>query len=292
MKRIGLFILAGLATAGLAVYAQGPPGRGPGGPGFGGAEMLGFEGMRGGNVVQGAPFSAVGTSQTTQTLSDGSHINRTITVTLYRDSQGRMRREVTLTGIGPLQTSGQPRKFILISDPVGGVNYLLNPDKKVAHKMPLGQRGKGPGAAGGQRNFEGQPRAEGAANAQTESLGTQTIGGVKAEGTRVTRTIPAGQIGNDKPLAIVSERWNSPDLKVLVMSKRSDPRFGETTYTLSNIQTKEPDAALFQVPSDYTVKAGAPGQRMGARHWKGQGQGAPGGAPRDSGAPPPPSSEE
>lgn len=294
MKKIGLFILAGLATAALAAYAQGPQGPppppGPGGPGFGGAEMLGFEGLRDGKVVQGAPFSAVGTSQTTQTLSDGTHINRTTTVMLYRDSQGRTRREVTLSGIGPLQASGQPLKSVFISDPVAGVNYRLNPDKKVAHKMPLGRRGKGPGAAGGRRNFEGPPRAEGAANAQTESLGTQTIGGVKAEGTRVTRTIPAGQVGNDKPLVFVFERWNSPDLKMVVMSKHSDPRFGEITYTLSNIQTQEPDAALFQVPADYTVKAGGPGQRMGMRRWRGQRQGAPNAAPSGpapSAAPPP-----
>jgi hypothetical protein len=87
------------------------------------------------------------------------------------------------------------------------------------------------------------------------------IAGVNAEGTRYTRTIAAGEIGNDKPIVIVSERWYSPDLEMVVMSKRSDPRFGSSTYTLSNIQRQEPAASLFTVPSDYTMKEGGPGRR-------------------------------
>src|SRR5262249_48562814 len=94
-----------------------------------------------------------------------------------------------------------------------------------------------------------------------DSLGTQTINGVVAEGTRITRTIAAGQIGNDKPLQIIFERWYSPDLQVVVKSTRTDPRFGTTTYTLSNIQRTEPAAALFTVPADYTVQQGGLGRR-------------------------------
>jgi hypothetical protein len=242
--------------------------------------------MRGGKVVTGAPFSAVGTSQITQTLANGTHISRATTVTIYRDSQGRERREVTLSGIGPLQASGQPAKFIALSDPVAGARYLLNPDKKVAHKMPMGRGGKGPRGAGGPRNFQQWQNGPQAANVQTESLGTQTISGVKAEGERVTRTIPAGQIGNDKPLAIVFERWYSPDLQVVVMSKHSDPRFGETTFTLSNILTKEPDAALFQVPPDYTVKQDREGLGARARMRLHRRTAAP--PPGEPSAPPPP----
>ena len=100
------------------------------------------------------------------------------------------------------------------------------------------------------------------ANVTTVSLGTQTIGGVSAQGTRTTRTIPAGQIGNEKPIVIVTERWYSPDLQMVVMSKRSDPRTGETVFQLTDVQLGEPDASLFQVPSDYTVtKGGRPGAR-------------------------------
>ena len=99
-----------------------------------------------------------------------------------------------------------------------------------------------------------------------ERLGKQSIEGVEVEGTRSTVTIPAGQIGNEQPIRIVSERWYSPDLKVLVMSRQSDPRFGETTYRLTSIVRAEPAPELFEVPADFTVVepggAGAKGLRI------------------------------
>ncbi len=91
---------------------------------------------------------------------------------------------------------------------------------------------------------------------KVEKLGTQLVEGVNAEGTRTVMTIPAGAIGNEQPIEIVSERWYSPELKTLVMSRHSDPRFGETIYRLTNINRSEPDATLFHVPSDYTIKEG------------------------------------
>ena len=92
----------------------------------------------------------------------------------------------------------------------------------------------------------------------------RSIEGVQAEGLRVTTTIPAGDIGNEQPIQIVNERWYSPELQVVVMTRHSDPRFGETTYRLTNISRTEPAATLFQVPSDYTIKEG-PGVGGGVR---------------------------
>jgi hypothetical protein len=94
------------------------------------------------------------------------------------------------------------------------------------------------------------------AEVNQESLGTQAIEGVTAEGTRVTFTIPAGKIGNDRPIVTVNERWYSPELQTVVLTKNSDPRMGETTYRLTNINRSEPDPSLFQVPADYTVDEG------------------------------------
>jgi len=94
------------------------------------------------------------------------------------------------------------------------------------------------------------------AEVNQESLGAQTIEGVQAEGTRVTFTIPAGKIGNERPIVTVNERWYSQELQTIVMSKNSDPRMGETTYRLTNIVRSEPDPSLFQVPADYTIKEG------------------------------------
>jgi hypothetical protein len=225
-----------------------------------GIELLGFGGgLHGGKVVKGAPFSAIATSTTTQTLADGNHITRTTQTNLYRDSQGRFRKEVTLPAIGPLAASGKPHSFTEISDPVAGTAYVLEPDQKVARQLPgpgeMGARVRTKGGPGGNvfyRNFKESAEA----TAKTESLGTQTIDGVSVEGTRTTRTIPAGEIGNEKPITVVSEHWYSADLQMDLKSTHSDPRFGDTTYTLTNIQRTEPAASLFAVPSDYTVTAG------------------------------------
>ncbi len=82
------------------------------------------------------------------------------------------------------------------------------------------------------------------------------IEGVEAEGTRTTMTIPAGEIGNERPIEIVSERWYSPELQLVVMTRHSDPRSGETTYKLTNINRTEPAKSLFEVPAGYTIKEG------------------------------------
>lgn len=91
---------------------------------------------------------------------------------------------------------------------------------------------------------------------KTEDLGKQTIEGVVCEGKRTTMTIPAGEIGNERPIETISEHWYSPELQVTVMTKTSDPRFGETSYRLQNIIRNEPSPSLFQIPSDYTVNEG------------------------------------
>ncbi|MCU1241231.1 MAG: hypothetical protein JWO71_1957 [Candidatus Acidoferrum typicum] len=270
-------LLAGaVSLAAGMMRAQDPPpppafghGAGPemgGGPGLFGEriELLGFEGLHPGKTVKGAPFSAIGNSVTTQSLQDGTTIHRTTSTALYRDSAGRFRREVTLSGLGPLQASGKPHTMIMIGDPVAGVHYMLNPDQKVAHKMTLPNGGKPGGFE--QKMQKHIAKEEASGEVKKESLGTQAINGVNAEGTRITRTIPAGQIGNDKPISIVFEQWYSPDLQIMVKSTRSDPRFGTTTYALSNVQRTEPAAALFTVPSDYTVKEGGPGGPGGHRH--------------------------
>jgi hypothetical protein len=235
-------------------------------------EVLGLEGLHGGKVVTGAPFSATATSETVQILQDGNRISRKTQTLLFRDSQGRFRKEATIQGFGPL-ASGQPRTFIILRDPVAGTAFALEPERKIARQLPnsLGRIADGVRSKLKEKMKDRIAAAE--AGVQTEDLGKQTISGVIAQGTRHTRTIPAGQIGNDKPINIVSETWFSTDLQMVIMSKRSDPRFGETTYTVSNIQRKEPDASLFSVPSDYTVKQGRLGRDLGGfgeRHHMGR----------------------
>jgi hypothetical protein len=265
MKRNGWMhlVFGGALVLGVGTALAQGPGGGHRGPFGGPMELMGFEGMHGGKVVTGAPFSAVSTSTTSQTLQDGkTTINRTVQGAIYRDSQGRSRREVTFTGVAPLESSGGTHKMVAIFDPVAGVHYMLKPDKKVAYKMtlPAGAGGNTAKAQAFEQKMQARQAQEEASGAlKVDSLGTQNINGVNATGTRTTRTIAAGEIGNSAPIQIVSERWYSPDLQTVVQSTRTDPRFGTTTFSLSNIQTTPPAAALFTVPADYTVQAGGPG---------------------------------
>jgi hypothetical protein len=270
-----------LLVSAMASIAQEPPPPPPppGEAGMGAGMFLArFEGGPGDKLVKGAPYSAQALTETSQTLGDGNQIHRTATATLYRDSEGRTRREETMGAMGPwsvAQTDSKP--VVLVNDPVAGANYILDPVAHTAHKMPamLGKTGNlayqkvvttqgappPPPDGGvvtmgfGPRGFEKQLAAEGG-SAQSESLGTETISGVQADGTRTTFTIPAGKIGNSLPIVVVTERWYSSQLQAVVMSTRTDPRVGTTTYRLTNINQSEPAPALFQVPADYTVEEG------------------------------------
>jgi hypothetical protein len=273
-RKLSQVAAACLLVGGVA-FAQEPPAGpppGPGGPMGGRMEILGFSEMHPGKLVAGAPYSAVAISETTQTLGDGTVIDRKVQSNVYRDSQGRTRKETTLPAVGPLATSGQSKSFVMVNDPVASKSFVLHTDTKVATLLPAHNRGpKGTGTtttnatttgANVETRMQAREQAEIASGRlKKDDLGTQSINGISAQGTRFTRTIAAGEIGNDKVITVISERWYSPDLQVVVKSVRTDPRFGQTNYTLTNIQRTEPAAALFTVPSDYTVQQGGPGGR-------------------------------
>ncbi len=203
----------------------------------------------------GAPYSADISTDIVQQLADGNRIERHTTSSVARDGQGRTRREQQLTAIGPIlpQVKGQ---IITITDPVGHVSYSLDPDRHVAMRSPLptmkpldGQAAASTGTAA-----SGPFTMNGGSSIRTESLGTEQIEGVQARGTRTVVTIEANAIGNQSPIQIVTEQWYSPELGEVVLSRRSDPRFGETTYRLQNVVRAEPPTELFQVPADYTIE--------------------------------------
>ncbi len=226
--------------------------------------------MENNKVVTGSPYSADATTENRQVLSDGNRIERKETAKVYRDSMGRTRRDLSVNAIGPW-SSGAPMQMANIFDPVAGVHYMLNVQEKKAFKMPSPPKppAGGPGLMTKDRVFiagGGVPAAgpamtivekdAGIGNRVETPLGTQQIEGVLAQGTRTTESIPAGKIGNEKPIVITTERWYSPDLQVDVLVKHNDPRMGEVVYQLTDISREEPDASLFQVPADYTVQQG------------------------------------
>jgi len=264
----------------------------------------------GGKIVKGAPYSAQAVTETIQTLGDGNRIINKNTSALYRDGDGRTRREVSIKMLGPIGDSGEPLQTIFINDPVAGVSYSLDSKTKTAHKSvpfkliqkikpgdelpgleegnrfefkvengpttgvvvktaPPGAPGAPEAAAKANTEFNFKIQTDNAGggvymfrrkgpneNAVTEDLGKQTIEGVEAQGTRITITIPTGEIGNERPIEIVNERWYSPELQMDVMTRQNDPRTGETTYRLTNINRSEQAKSLFEVPADYTVSEG------------------------------------
>ena len=318
----------------LAVLACAAPGAAQGVPSAEAelrvVELLQLERARAGvesRITKGAPYSGEAVTETVQVLADGNRIARKSTTRIYRDSEGRTRRE-------QLSPNGEV-SGINISDPVAESQYVLNPQTKTAHRngvimatgggfafgsvtpgsdgtviatrTPDGNasvearsanaeaerrrevevataaaaggggrggvgvaaggvgagRGAGAGSGGGGSTQSLAYAAEASgtlmrmpasSNVNREELGQQVIEGVMATGTRSTTTIPAGAIGNVEAIHIVSEQWFSEDLKVLVQTRHSDPRSGETTYRLMNIVQAEPHHALFEVPPDYTVK--------------------------------------
>lgn len=239
----------------------------------------------GGKVVKGAPYSAQEVTETRQTLADGNRITQRSTALVYRDSEGRVRRERNLSVAGPWTAGpGESVLNITIQDPIAGVTYILDPATKTARKvaarwetaaqLPHSEMEKAQRAEVVEKKIEiitsapGEAKAAGtgmqvmvlnqkaAGDAVKEALGTQVIEGVSAEGTRVTVTIPAGAIGNERPIQTVSETWYSPQLQTIVMSRQEDPRLGETVFRLTNVSLAEPPSSLFQIPPDYKVIEG------------------------------------
>lgn len=242
-----------LMAAMLQAQSGDPPPPPPGGPHGFRMEMggPGGPGMGMHKVVTGAPFSADVTDQVSQTLADGNSIQHVTTGHIARDSQGRTYMQHTING-GLLAQNG-PTTITFLSDPVAGYSYALNPTTKTAIRRTLkpssdARNSDEPRAAFGPRH--GAPDA---ANRFESDLGTQSINGVSAQGKSITHTIPAGQIGNTKPIVSTSETWYSPDLQIPVLAKHNDPRAGQSIYTLTNIHRGDPPPALFQIPSDYTV---------------------------------------
>ncbi|MGA3211020.1 MAG: hypothetical protein ABSD20_06905 [Terriglobales bacterium] len=214
-----------------------------------------------------APFSAEVHSDLNRVLADGNRIHEEWQEKLYRDSEGRTRSERTRVLPAPEKTDFSS---VVIHDPVQKVDIFLDQRRKVAtvHHYPEPKR-TNPEPASAPREIPALPHSEPHIRnldenstrtgpdgriIKTEKLGTKEIDGLSANGTKTTITIPAGVEGNSEPIITVRESWFSHELKLDLVSTSDDPRSGQTTKTVENIQRGDPDPLLFQVPADYTVK--------------------------------------
>lgn len=235
-------------------------------------------------VVKGNPFSAEAVTETTRILADGNRIVRRGTTGLYRDGEGRTRRERVLDAVGPWMAQGEPHRLITIHDPVASRTVILEPSRRIARRAvageyrlfraedsangneassevvvvrrpPRGERVEGERIVHRMERFRfHRLPAEAEGNTTTQDLGVRTMEGVLSEGTRTVLTIPAGAIGNELPIEVVTERWYSPELETLVRSRHYDPRVGETVFRLENVERLEPDPSLFEIPSDFEIE--------------------------------------
>lgn len=225
-------------------------------------------------VITGAPYSAEEVSDQTQTLADGTRITQKTRITkFYRDSEGRTRMERPLFLSNFMVNSNSEfddAMIIEINDPISGFRYVLDTYNRVAHRFSRPESAENAGAPvrynqearalpqpttsapARQAQASAPPRSAGP-ETSSESLGTQVIEGVTAEGKRTTRTFPIGTVGNDRPIVSVSEFWVCPDLNITVLSKYNDPRTGEQITRMRNISRSEPDPALFRAPADYQL---------------------------------------
>ncbi|HTP85981.1 MAG TPA: hypothetical protein VMJ34_03500 [Bryobacteraceae bacterium] len=231
--RLVKIVLLGMAAVGLAA-AQGH-GLGEHGRGFGFAAI----GPWGRTPVTGAPYSAVEVRSFSQTLAGGNQITRQEQTKVWRDSQGRVRTEMA----GP-----DGRVLVTVFDPVAGNVVRLDQEKQTALVRTF--KAPGAGAPSNPRVRHAMGQAPGAA---TEDLGPTTVNGRAATATKITRTVPAGSIGNQQPIVSTRTVWMSPELKVPLQIISEDPRWGTSTVTLQNIVQAEPDPVLFQIPSGYAV---------------------------------------
>lgn len=271
--------------------------------GQGGAEAFSARFAFDNRIVKGLPYGADAITEYVQTLPDGNRITRKSESRIYRDSEGRTRRELSPMMVGMLPGAPDPGKRIQISDPVAGTTLMLDPLAQTVTKLPsflsgttisatekgdnkivtvkvlsdtenvngparvINRRIEGPGGETIEIIRDGDSRrvtvngtqasrnfvVDADRNIRTENLGKQTIEGVEAEGTRTIETIPAGKVGNERPIEIINERWYSPELQLVLMTRHNDPRFGENVYRVTNIDRSEPYPALFTAPPDYKV---------------------------------------
>jgi hypothetical protein len=214
-------------------------------------DIIGVEPLEFGEMVVGAPFTAEAISDMTQEFPDGNRIERRSSSTIARDGAGRVRREQALPQIGPVVVEPEVR-MITISDPRQRVLYLIDPARRTVSKSVMSAGPPGPPRGAGDGRRGGRPSLP-PPRITSENLGNRQIAGGRAEGTRQTMTIPAGVFGNLRPIDVVTERWYSAELKIVVESRRTDPRTGEVFYRIVNLVRGDPPPELFEVPSEYTV---------------------------------------
>jgi len=210
--------------------------------------------------VKGAPFSAEVITEIERILPDGNHIRQEYPGKVFRDSEGRVRRET-------LQKNADGNEFttININDPVRQVSIhfsdltgdvatlFTHPNPTLKLTSPATAPAAQPHPVGPGANSSGQPALSNT-RVKPENLGDKTIEGYAVHGTRRTQTIAAGAIGNEQPIVKTIESWYSKELHADLLTEVVDPQTSHRTTRLLNIRPGEPDPSLFQIPANFKIK--------------------------------------
>jgi hypothetical protein len=224
-------------------------------------------------IKTGAPYLAGTLTEHSHVLADGNRIRLRREGLVARDGRGRVRREEGGPPLGLLAPASGAERFVSVHDPVAGADLLIDFGRKTAMWLALPMPPPGPVGGVPMTAPSVDPFAatmipllppihvadDSLPEPRQEPLGVRLLESLRCDGTRVTTVIPPGQVGNERPIELVTERWVSAELGVTVESRHHDPRFGTTTYKLTNLRRGEPDRALFLPPAGFrVVRAPAP----------------------------------
>lgn len=204
-------------------------------------------------TVRGVPFSAEGVVTLKLVLFDGTRIERTVPARYYRDNEGRVRREQTIMGMSSLDPRKDAEAVVTIVDPVAGFVYTIVGKKQEVQRMRIPAGIEASARELANAASRGLSQAEAGFAKARQNLGTRDFDGVQASGQRLTTTIPAGAMGNDRPIDVIDEVWTAQELRLQVLTTHHDPRTGDVETRFTNISRAEPTADLFKIPAGYKI---------------------------------------
>ena len=199
--------------------------------------------------VAGQPLSATVTIEVKRELKDGTIWQRTATSLIARDSQGHIHNEAH--AFVPI---GLDRESVLMSihiyDPQTRLNTFLNPHTHIARQRTLSRE---PSTAPPANWAQMDQRFRPSTNVQLEDLGTQTMEGFYVHGYRRTNTYDARSTGTGRSIVVTDEYWYAEDIRLNLLEKHNDPRKGDFTTTVTQVNRTEPAEELFVVPAGFRI---------------------------------------
>lgn len=200
--------------------------------------------------IPNAPFSGTVRVERTDVQPNGNTLQLWSDREIARDNEGRIYNEYR--PFVPTTTKTVPDAIVIhLYDPQNRMTEYLYPKQKAYRMMILNR----PPATDTPDDFASPTAATAPPSefARREDLGYRTITGLQAHGVRMTQTLTAAVSGTGQEVTVTNEYWYSEALRLNLETKHNDPRSGSVSMTMTQIDRREPSAALFGVPTGYTM---------------------------------------